>query len=67
MVFGQLFFRLATVETLYIGLKVNTSQHQKHNERNQPYLPALEIAFSFMSTKALWLLIQLDVRLVSQL
>lgn len=50
-----------------MGFKVNTSQHQKHNEQNQPYLPALEIAFSFVNTKALWLLIQLDVRLASQL
>lgn len=48
-----------------MGLKVNTTQHQKHDEKMQPYPLALETPFSFMSTKALWLRIQLDVRLVS--
>lgn len=48
-----------------MGFKVSTTQHQKHDEQIQPYPPALETPLSFMSTKALWLPVQLDVRLVS--
>lgn len=47
-----------------MGFNVNTSQHQKHNEQDQPYFPALEIFF-FHEYKGSVLADQLDVTLAS--